>query len=208
MVVHRVGDCVRGKTRKFDKKVDHVLQVFKESKQHSYDIQWDEGGIDRVSARSIELVTSSLLSTAPTVVSTTTFVGAVLDAQNTVTNIQITSQDAASDGSDDEEDDGLTVDGEDDGDINDDSGNVVAHGREWKPCENILIDPVARSHSRKTSFKWPQILQLGETICSKYFYLFYPTNTIADTLKFTNEKLQKMNKKKIDEGDFYRWLGL
>jgi hypothetical protein len=84
----------------------------------------------------------------------------------------------------------------------------VAHGRKWKPCENILIDPVARSQPRKTTFKWPPILQLGEASCSKYFYLFYPTNTIKETLKFTNEKLQKTKKKKIDEGDFYRWLGL
>ena len=50
---YKCGDRVIGRTRKYEGRRGVVVAVHKESKQHSYDVQWKNGDVLRAAARAL-----------------------------------------------------------------------------------------------------------------------------------------------------------
>ena len=82
-------------------------------------------------------------------------------------------------------------------------GKILAHGRIWEFCSNLLVDPATLQRKRKTFFRWPSTLELGEKTFVKYFFLMYPWSTLQTTLQHTNAKLVERKQRPIAEGELF-----
>ncbi|POM59130.1 Hypothetical protein PHPALM_36131 [Phytophthora palmivora] len=43
-----------------------------------------------------------------------------------------------------------------------DDGKILAHNRKWESCSDVFVDPATLQRKRKTFFRWPLTLQLGD----------------------------------------------
>jgi hypothetical protein len=133
------------------------------------------------------------------------FLSMLTSTSSEVNNSQVDSSDSS-----DDEDINSSIQDYSNQDINEEivsENNVIIHDREWIFVDGIQVD-VASHTPRKASFHWPKQLHLGNKSIVKYFYLMYPMQTVPFMLEFTNKRLKSNNFGTIDEGKFFRWLGI
>jgi hypothetical protein len=194
-----VGNRVIGKSQKLRGQTGTILQVYKDKRQHSYDVRWDSGVVERVAARGIQPENLPTSSSGGEMVPTATTNESFVTMLTRLESESSSSFDGDSSSSDEEDvisnvstPVNENLDPEDD---------FRVHGREWAVCDGVNVDPVMHP-PRKTSFRWPEVLLLGERTIIKYFYLFYPMETITSTIFYTNRSLRRNN-----FGDLQRFRG-
>ncbi|POM59331.1 hypothetical protein PHPALM_31954 [Phytophthora palmivora] len=196
-----IGFRVKGKSKGTLHKVGVVLAVDNTKRQPWYSVQWDNGMLFEPNSDSLALVDPNLESQR----SQTTSMLAGTFISNTLSESPSSEEEDSLEEGEDEEQSTELVSSMITG-ISDD-GKILAHNRKCESCSDVFVDPTTLQRKRKTFFRWPSTLQLGDKSCSKYFYLMYPWSTIQTTLKHTNSKLVERKQRPIAEGDFFRYLG-
>lgn len=172
--------------------------VIKEKRQHTYDVLWDCGRTERVSARSIALETAYHATETPTDTTLESFVDARISAQSV--NEEVGETFSCTSSSDEDDEDIYCASA-----TNSDAQmrlveQVECHGRQWVFCKSVYNDLGARK-CFETRFKWPSVLDLGDKTYSKYFYLMCPMEYMVSVVHHTNKNLDVNQQARTSTGD-------
>ncbi|GMF65594.1 unnamed protein product [Phytophthora lilii] len=198
----QVGSRVVGKTRRTRGRIGIILGVNTEGRQRKFEVKWSCGTRETVAARSISLAAiqepQQGCESVPNA-STSTFTELLLGVSEGGASVDLNS----SSSSDEDE-----LNCEESNEQEEDDGAIYANGRKWTPCESVLLDPGAHVQPHRACLLWPQPLALGDKTLAKYFYLMYPMSTLRNTMSSTNYNLQKKQYRRINVGDWFKWIGI
>ncbi|KUF80219.1 hypothetical protein AM587_10011837 [Phytophthora nicotianae] len=169
----QVGNRVCGKSKRHMGKIGRILRVLKESRQHTYDVQWTNGAVDIVSARSISVDPAFSRFEYGVASEGSTFLE-LLGSADDHNQDNLVCESSSSDGEEGEDDAVDSVENSE----SEGGDTVTAHGRLWVSCDAILVDQATQFSSRAIRFLWPAYLQLGEPTLVKYFYLMYSSGRL------------------------------
>jgi hypothetical protein len=83
------------------------------------------------------------------------------------------------------------------------------HGRRWEELENVLIDPSAgKVYNQDAYIRWGALAQMENKTEMDYFNLFYPFDSLEDTIKHTNTNLASKGYSEITKGELLRYFGI